>query len=620
MLSLPTIYAVIEDAPATKRTRLSQPDPPLPTHCASPESPPPTLDRWRQLLVDFYLASRDLSDAWPPLKTVQFVQLALVQQKENARHIGLKTVHGNIDAIYGHKTNTNLFDLFTNLERSSLYLLEGRPGSGKTTLMIYLTHQWAKGKLLTTQSIKLVFLVQLRRLGGRDNVCLQDLLQIACNDFPPEDMQNILKFISDKRGEGVVFALDGFDEYAPGKNSENFISRLIMKKLFCRSIVIVSSRPAATQPFRHVTRKWIEVVGFLKAQVIQYVNCYFEQSEELEKAKQLIQHLEEHPNLMNLCYLPLHCAMLVFLYEEDNVLPNTETDFYRDFTLSLLRRSSCKQNKDTNPSCKLVHSFDRLPHNERKAFDRICKLAFKATVASQQVFRKSQIDNICFDGTVECSLGLIAIDRYFVRYGIDESYTFLHLTLQEYLAAVHIAGLSESEQINIVSSHCKENRFHVTWRFLFGVLDYPKETTVNLFELILDATRDDLLLHVQCAYESQHSAACTDVLHFHKNNLCFKNEDSLNPFDLACTSYVLKTAEYTTIKLILDKCGFSVDDAVALLKGVGDRQLSLTVMYVMMYYCCACIMSHHCSNYSTTVRVMLYSQCWMLSVLSQCLV
>ena len=89
-----------------------------------------------------------------------------------------------------------------------------------------------------------------------------------------------------------------------------------------------------------------------------------------------------------------------------------------------------------------------------------------------------------------------------------------------------------------------------------------------------------------------------------------------------CISYVLKTAECTTItcRLHFIGCNFSVDDAVALLKGVGDRQLSLIVEYVMMYYCCACIMSHHYSNYSTTVGVKLYRQCWKLSVLSRCLV
>ena len=51
-----------------------------------------------------------------------------------------------------------------------------------------------------------------------------------------------------------------------------------------------------------------------------------------------------------------------------------------------------------------------------------------------------------------------------------------------------------------------------------------------------------------------------------------------------CISYVLKTAECTTIKLYFEECNFSVGDAVALLKGVGDRQLSLIVEYVLMYY------------------------------------
>ena len=576
---------------SSKRIKLAQPS-------QSTLSTPLPLDRWHQLLTDFYLASHDLSDVWPPLKTVQFVQLALVQQKENARHIGLKTVTGDIDAVYGRKTKTDFFDLFVNLEHSSLYLLEGRPGSGKTTLMTYVTYQWAKGKILTTQSVKLVLLVHLRRLGGKEDVCLQDLLQVACNNFSDEDMQEILQYISKERGEGVVFALDGFDEYAPGQNPENYISKIIMKKELHKSIVIVTSRPAATQPFRLIASKWIEVVGFLKEQVIQYVDCYFEQSGEEEKAQQLIKHLNDHPNLMNLCYLPLHCAMLVFLYEEDSILPTSETDFYHDFTLSILIRSFRKQDEHTNLP-RIIRSFDHLPHEGSSIFAKICKLAFKATVNSQQVFKQSELNDICFDkgsDNVEGSLGLVVIDRYFFKYGIDESYTFLHLTLQEYLAAVYIAKLSQSEQTNIVSKHCGEKSLHVTWRFLFGILDYSIESTANIFKLILDATRGNdfqsyHLLHVQCAYESHHSGACTDVLHFHKNNLKFENT---GPFDLVCIIHVLKTAEYTTKKLTLSftNCDFSVDDAMALLKVVGDHQLSLTIVYV----CYALIMSHryHC--------------------------
>ena len=250
--------------------------------------------------------------------------------------------------------------------------------------MIHMTHHWAEGKILTSKSIKLVFLVQLRRLGGRDDVCLQDLVQVACSDFSTdsEDMREILDYIRKKRGDGVVFALDGFDEYASGQNPENFISKLIMKKIFCRSIVIVLSRPAATRSFRHVASKYIEVVGFFKEQVRQYINCFFKQN---ESAQQLTQHLEQHPILMNLCYLPLHCAMLVFLYEQGNAtLPVTETEFYHDFTLSLLICSICKQSEHANPPQRLK-SFDCLPYDQRKIFDKICKFAFQASITSQQI-------------------------------------------------------------------------------------------------------------------------------------------------------------------------------------------------------------------------------------------
>ena len=465
--------------------------------------------------------------------------------------------------------------MFEKIDPASLILLEGRPGSGKTTLMVKVSCDWARGIILYS---KLVILVRLRFLKKTGNIYLHDLLGVACSAFSSADIDGLSSYIEGRLGEDVVFVLDGFDEYAPGARDDNYISKLILKQVYSRSIVIVSSRPAATQRFRQHTTKWIEVIGFFKDQVLQYVTSYYENKAKKERAQQLIQHLEQHPNLMNLCYLPLHCAMLVFMYEiEDTTLPETETEFYCDFTLSILIRSICK--KSESPSSPNLESFDCLPHRERKIFDRICKLAFKATVASRQVFEKSELDKLRFDDScpenAEGSLGLVVTDRYFVKYGIDKTYTFLHLTFQEYLAAVHIAGLSDSEQTNIVSTHCSEKHLYVTWRFLFGTLDYSKEITANLFKLILQASCDDPLLHFQCACESHRRSACTDVLHFYENNFGFKN---IGASDLTCITYVLKTADYTTIKLDFISCNFSVDEAVALLKGVGDRQLSLRML------------------------------------------
>ena len=539
------------------------------------------LDHWRQKVAASYLAEESKSDVWPPLKIVNFVQLALVQQEKRAQHLHLLTVKEDIDQVYGHKVNINYDDLFCNLGHSSLILIEGRPGSGKTTLLVRISCDWAKGNIARS---KLIIFVRLRYLDKTREIYLHDLLRSASRALTPNDIHGLSLYIEGTFGEGVIFMLDGFDEYgvqedAKSDDSDDFICNLIERKVFSRSTVILSSRPAATQAFRQIATQWIEVVGFMKEQVIKYIQTYYEHDK--EKSLQLEYHLNNHTNVLNLCYLPLHCTMLVHLYEQESLLPETETEFYRYFTLSSIFRTISKSTQYIDE----LTSFNQLPPKVKNIFDKICHLALRATVESRQVFKKSEISDICGDISSineKENPGLLVIDRCLTTYGYDNKYSFLHLTLQEYLSAVYIAGRDNSEQVSIVKSFSNKNHLYVMWRFLFGILDYSKESTVNLFKLLLDATRDNHLLHIRCAYESQHSAASTEVLQIHGNNLVFKE---IGHFDLACISYVLKTAEYTTIRLKFYQCNFSFDDAVALLKGIGDHQLSLTVLYVTMYYC-----------------------------------
>ncbi len=519
-----------------------------------------------------------LSLAWPPLRTSQFVQLSLVRQNNGARHVDLKTVYGKIDEVYGDKTNVAIKDIFDNVEYRSLILFEGRPGSGKTTLMIKISHDWAKGELLQS---KLVLLVQLRRLYGKEDIYLSDLFHVACSTLSPEDIRGLTAYIEGTLGKDVVFLLDGFDEYTPGSNEDSFIYKLIAKQFFSESIVIVSSRPAATQPFRQNAARWIEVVGFMEKEIIEYIYSYYGDSQ--RKAETLSKHLKQHPNLMNLCYLPLHCAMLVFLYEEDMILPKTETQFYRDFTLSTLVRSNCKKFGKVPLN---ILTFNDLPHDEKVIFYKICRLAFEATVTSKQVFKYSELQSIHFDDANEesdmNSLGLVVIDRYFVKFGLDKTYTFLHLTLQEYLSSVYIAGLGATEQEAIINEHGNKQNLFVTWRFLFGTLDYSKDATTNLFKLMMDATHgvvNSCNLSIQCAFESQNDLACSHVIDFYKNKLTF-SELSLTSTDVASIVHLLKCSKCTEVHLSFEKCMLSEDDATALLQGIGDRQLSLTLLYV----------------------------------------
>ena len=560
--------------PQPKRHKSDSPNQPVgqvPLSCF----PPQHIDRWRQLLAFSYLAQECSTDAWPPINISEFIHLNLVKQDRYAHHIGLQTIKKDIDSVYGHKINVNLKELIQNVDSGSRVLIEGRPGSGKTTCMMKVSCDWSKGKILHS---KLVIFVRLRHLPKTQDVYLHDLIQIASPGFLRDDIQGLSSYIEGRFGEDVVFILDGFDEYAPGASKNNYISRLILKQIHSRSIVILSSRPAATQRFRQNATLWVEVVGFMKKQVFQYINSYFESNK--EKSTSLIKHLEQHQNLLNVCYLPLHCAMLTYIYKVDGTLPNTETEFYRDFTLSLLSRVIYKQDTQENPSN--INSYDELPMEVKEVFHKVCILAFNATVNSQQVFQDSEVHDIQISGSSGSdkeSIGLLVIDRYFAKFGVNNTYSFLHLTLQEYLAAVYISKMSESEQIRTVSTYSRDISLTVTWCFLFGMLDYSKESSVNLFEHLLDGTGyDSLLFHVQCAYESQCCGVCTSVVHYHTERLVFREVN--NPLDLFRIAYVIKTARFVSVDLSFIECNVSDYDIVSVLRGVGDRQLSLKIEYV----------------------------------------
>ena len=302
---------------------------------------------------------------------------------------------------------------------------------------------------------------------------------VACLEFRGENFRGRLK----NREIRESFLPRKFPaiRYAPGTNEDNFIYRLIAKYVFPESIVIVSSRPAATQPFRRIANRWIEVVGFMEEQIREYIYSYFEENH--EKAKKLLEHLEQHPNLMNICYLPLHCAMLVYL--DENMLPETETEFFRAFTLSTFVRYTCKKSGRTPLQ---ISSFSHLSPQDKELLHKISKLAFTATLNSRQVFQYSELRDISkFEGTGDeiSDPGLVVMDKYFVLFGHDKSYTFLHLTLQEYLSAIYISQLSAAEQEDIIREYGNKPNFFVTWRFLFGILDYSNSATASLFNLLI---------------------------------------------------------------------------------------------------------------------------------------
>ena len=449
------------------------------------------LDKHRERLTDIYTAQPEVpEDTWPPVSINTYINLALIKQQgiDNAGVFARCTIRGDADDVFKDKESIQYKKAFGNIGSGVRLLIEGRPGSGKTTLVHKVSQDWARSEL-KFGNIRLLFLVHLRGFHSNPEIKLQDIL----NCYYDNNTDSIVKYANKHSGLGLCFILDGLDEYLPETNN-TYIHKLITKRELPRSMVIVASRPAAVADFKSSAIRRIEVLGFLKEQIREYIKEYSFSSE--CKRSELHKYLDHHPNVHNMCYLPVHTAMVCFLCQVSETLPETETGIYRDFTISFFIRTLRNDKRDI-----YIESIQSLPPSEKHSYIKICKLAFEMIMFSKQVMRQADVQGF-FDihNSKDC-LSLITVDKVALRYGMQKLYTFLHLTFQEFLAAYHISQLKEEEQTELIKKYGSAKQMQAVWKFYCGLVRFDEN---NKFKTLLDRAQFGTLYNVQCSLESQH--------------------------------------------------------------------------------------------------------------------
>ena len=270
-------------------------------------------------------------------------------------------------------------------------------------------------------------------------------------------------------------------------------------------------------------------------------------------------YLDQHPNILHMCYLPVHAAMICFLFSQlEGNTPHTETQIYEQFTIATLLR---QKTRALQP--RQLKSLKDLFGEEELRFRSICKLAFILIMNSQQVVSQSDAHVSLSDATSSV-LGLLTVEHTSRHYGLEHLYTFHHLTFQEFLAAFHITGLEEHEQVDILSI----NKLRNVQKFYCGLIGLGKgiilQKNKEFLEGILgeDEDEDDgeLIYKVQCAFESQLDELCDYVVG--DGSLCF-GRAHITPSDFTALEYVISTASKQVSKLSLKYCGWDYDEVMA---------------------------------------------------------
>ena len=491
----------------------------------------------------FYSVKKEIpKDSWPPVKADKFISLALINNKKKLRQDYSYSVLGDVDDIIADKVKVEFEEEFGKYESGSLILLEGRPGSGKTTLMHKISRDWSLGKSILFKA-EMVILVPIRFfvIGNKDIALSNILKRYVMNK---DERKQLLLHIEKGNGKGICFLIDGLDEYEQHDNFDTFIMKLIIKDVLPLSMVVVASRPVGTASVRnHCTRR-VEILGFKRDQISEYIISYF--YEKRQKSLDLLSYLKSHVNVHRLCYLPVHAAMICFLYDnQGDKIPQTESKIYEAFTLfSVVRKRDQKHR---------TKSFISLPDDQKIYFNNICKLAFDMIVQSKQVMLQSQTNfPLTPSGSDKSSLGLVTIDSIADLFGMEDLYSFLHLTFQEYLAAFYLSQLDSESEVIRKTKGLKVN-LRMVWKFYSGIVQFDKDSLI--LKSLMSDNKTDVLYKVQCAFESQQQIACDMLLELSEdpNSLCFSKNNFIAT-DFLAMSYVIETSHIQVTKLFFQKC------------------------------------------------------------------
>ena len=390
-------------------------------------------------LKDYYttqLAHPGGDGKWPNIQINRYIELSIANNcsfsHENAVQFSLSSIKKGIDDLVSRKETIGISGIASlrsdGTPPCSGVLIVGAPGIGKTSLVRQLCLEWAQGKLL--QHYEIVLLIQLR------DRCLIEANSIG-EIIDPDDHDNgmaIFREIKKRRGVKVLIIFDGYDE-APAELMKNrVVQRLIRGTTLPSATVLITSRPAAAGELVRDSRfeQKLEVLGFTKRNILQYARQYF-QEKKPEETRQFRLYLKIHPHIFAMMYNPLHCAIVTEAYSfnlADGRPIHTMTDLYTNLTLSLLSRYSSVR----------YTSYDELPDSVADKFWRLVKLAYDCYYENKFVFSDVPEDLI--------ELGFFqSFPRMYSHKDASSCHSFLHLTVQEYLTALHATKINSLEAI-----------------------------------------------------------------------------------------------------------------------------------------------------------------------------
>ncbi|XP_078791789.1 NLR family CARD domain-containing protein 3-like [Oryzias latipes] len=324
-------------------------------------------------------------------------------------------------------------------------MTKGVAGIGKTVLTQKFTLDWAEGK--ANQNLSFIFPFTFKEL----NVLKEEkssLVELVHHFFPETKQAGICSFEDFQ----VLFIFDGLDECRlpldfhktrilndPRKSTSvaDLLTNLIRGNLLPSALLWITTRPAAANqiPPGYVDMV-TEVRGFNDPQKEEYFRKRFRDE---EQASRIISHIQRSRSLHIMCHIPVFCWITATVLEdllksrEGGELPKSLTEMYIHFLVVQAKVKKVKYDGGAETD----------PHwspESRKMMESLGKLAFEQLQKGNLIFYESDLTECGIDIRAASVYSGVFTQIFREERGLykDKVFCFIHLSVQEFLAALHV--------------------------------------------------------------------------------------------------------------------------------------------------------------------------------------
>ena len=408
-------------------------------------------------------------------RSEDFINLLYVVNTKNPSYYTEEESHsrmtlqqgGNIERVKDEEyfpnvtTSEDLSKMVRCLKDDScnIMILEGAPGIGKSMVAKEIACRWASSELL--KNINLLLLIVFRDPKLHDVTDVKSLIQYC---YPESEVivSHFSEHITNEtQGKNVMIIFDGYDELPGIANVRGFFMKILKREVLPKCKILFTSRPYITANLHQYCQCRVEVMGLTE----HARHAHLKENLSDDEFTYVMSTLKDNLVIDSLCYIPLNLAVIIEMAKRKSKIPKTQTELTKYSICCTITHDINKGNLSANTSVVSLED-----EGIRNTISCLATFAYNMIEKEFLVFSEEHMQQTGLSiNENHNAFGLLQSVELLGDYTSNISYSFVHFSVQEYLAAYHLSTIYALKQISELEKKFWIGKYFGTWKMYTGI-------------------------------------------------------------------------------------------------------------------------------------------------------